>query len=362
MLPMKKESAVNQGDDMRAARRAALEIATKAGMPLVEWRQIDTGNLAGYIRHSFKIAEAVVGERRYTLFETLDEAVLSARQIEIWTRSTCARSGLHGHPVLVTSHMTRRKSEKLIELGVSFVRPGRHFSVEGLDRVMADRFDPPRPEESHPRPEGSLGAYAQAILILQILRGDPEPDFPANYASTLSITQMTALKASDELVDAGFCSREKDGKPHPLEFIHRGRDLFEAALPVLASPVSHVGYLAGIMGENVRPNSGEWALAMRSMLSEPSMATYAEHRTSPLLSIASWAGMVICNEEDADLRVERWRYPPQALSFDGMADPISLFLMFRDHHDERVEICAREMIEEYWKKRDIVRSAGRPAA
>jgi hypothetical protein len=168
---------------------------------------------------------------------------------------------------------------------------------------------------------------------------------------------MTALKAADELVEAGLCRRERDGTPHPLEFLHRGRDLFDTALPVLASPVSHVGYLAGTPRERVRPNSGEWALAMRSMLAEPSMATVAAHRSSPLPSIAAWAGMEICNEEDADLRVERWRYPPEALSLDGMADPISLFLMFRDHPDERIDICAREMLEEYWEKRDLVRTA-----
>jgi hypothetical protein len=347
-------------DDMRTARRAARELARTQRMPLAGFRCFDTSHLPGYIRGAFEMVEAVIGGRTYVLFTPVADATLSARQIDIWTRKACEK--LEAHPVLAAEHMTRRMAEKLTELHVSFVMPGRHFSVRGIGRTMGARFDAPRPEESLPKAAGTLGAYAQAILLLQILRNDPEPRFPSDYARTLSITQMTALKAANELADAGFCHRERNGTPQPLEFHQSGRDLFDTALPVLASPVSHVGYLAGSARERVRPNSGEWALAQRSMLVEPQVPTYAAHRSWPLPSIASWAGMTICNAEDADLRVERWRYPPDALSSDGLADPLSLFLMFRDHPDERVDICAREMLEEFWEGRDLVRSADRPDA
>lgn len=330
----------------RIARRAAREIARAEASSLADFRRFDSRQLPGYIGGALEIYEALIAGRTYVLFTQKPGVALSARQIDIWSRKACA--GRDAHPVLAADHLTRRKAENLGELDVSFVRPGRHFSVRGLGRTMGDRFDPPRPEESHPKPEGALGAYAQAILILQILRGDPEPIFPAEYALTFSVAQMTALKAADELAEAGFYRRERNGTPQRLEFLYSGRDLFNAALPVMASPVANVGYLAGTMREGVRPNSGEWALAKKSMLVEPRVPTYAAHRSWPLLSIASWAGMRICNAEDADLRVERWRYPPEALSSDGLVDPLSLFLVFRDHSDERVSMSASEVLETFF--------------
>lgn len=248
--------------------------------------------------------------------------------------------------------MARKMAERLTDLDVSFVVPGRHLSVAGVGRILGSRFDPPRPEESHPRPVGTLGAYAQAFLLLQILRGDPEPLATMSYARHFSITQTTALKAAAELVREGFCHRETDGTPQPLEFLMSGRDLFAAAMPLLASPVSNVGYLAGVPANGWKPNSGEWALAQRSMLAEPRVPSLAIHRGWQLVSIASRTGMEVCNKEDADLRVERWRYPPEALSGDGLADPLSLFLMFRDHQDERVAMSADEMLEGYWEARN----------
>lgn len=328
----------------RIAERAVGEMSRMMGQRPGTIEMIGPAGLPAFMRSGYHIVKARIGDESFTVFVPHGDEPLTAAQYDVHLR----RHRQDGRSVLATSHMTRRMAEKLTDLAVPFIVPGRHFSVDTIGRTMGMRFDPPRGEESHPRPDGTIGAYAQAFLLLQIVRGDPDPVPTMAYARHFSITQTTVLKAFDELIDAGFCLRERDGAPQYLEFLLRGSDLFSAAQDRLASPVSNVGYLAGTPGREILPNSGERALARMSMLAETGLPTLAIHRSWPLVSLAARLGMEICNREDADLRVERWRYPPEALSENGMADPLSLFLVFRDHPDERVAMAAYEMLEEYW--------------
>lgn len=348
----------NENELERVATQAAARIAGLAGENPLRLACRDSRSLPGYARSAYLVAEAVMGGRLHVFFVLRPGVAMSAERI---AKQMEALSPPHALPVLVTRHMTRRMAERLADAGASFVVPGRHVHVQGIGSHMGTRFDPPRPEESHPKPIGAMGAYAQASVLLQILRGDPEPMTPMDYARTFFIRQTTALKAADELEEAGLCRRTRDGRPRPVEFLMSGQELFDAALPRLSSPLSNVGYLAGRLPDRLKPSSGEWALSRRSMLSEPALPSIAIHRSLQLVFFAARAGMEISNAEDADARIERWRYPPDVLSQDGMADPLSLYLMFGNHPDERVAIAAEEMLDDYWRERGL-RSGDRPAA
>jgi hypothetical protein len=81
-----------------------------------------------------------------------------------------------------------------------------------------------------------------------------------------------------------------------------------------------------------------------SMLAEDSIATYAM-RDRELVSAFEKGQLLGCNDrEEADARMESWKYDPWVLAENGVADPCSLYLSLRASGDERVQKEIRSLI------------------
>jgi hypothetical protein len=82
-----------------------------------------------------------------------------------------------------------------------------------------------------------------------------------------------------------------------------------------------------------------------SMLAEDPIATYAM-RDRVLIAALKNGQLLGCNgREEADARMESWKYDPWALAEDGVVDRCSLYLSLRESGDERVRKEIRFLIE-----------------
>jgi hypothetical protein len=81
------------------------------------------------------------------------------------------------------------------------------------------------------------------------------------------------------------------------------------------------------------------------MLAEDRVATCAL-RDRALRAELEKGGLLGCGgPEEADARMESWKYDPWVLAENGVADPCSLYLSLRESGDERIKKEIQLLIE-----------------
>ena len=156
---------------------------------------------------------------------------------------------------------------------------------------------------------------------------------------------MSIGRAFNDLVDTGLARAERIGKERHIRFKAEGRQLFDAALDLLRSPVRSQKF---VRDGHVAPplkHAGESALAELTDLSPPPLTAFAV-AASDWKKIAQTCGIVETDRDQADHIVETWTYDPAGLSTARTVDPLSLYAHFRNHRDERVSMAAARLLKE----------------
>jgi hypothetical protein len=296
----------------------------------------------GFLTAAYAFSEAKVSGRDYLLVAARDEH----RFPLFYMVKHLGRVGeAYGVPaILLLATMTRHRRDQLMADKVPFVVPGRQLYLPEIGLSLHDRCDAVLQPRYQPRASGALSPTAQALVLRAALRRDGGSDLPCTVCTQLGVSFTTALKAADELVTSGLADRMKNGQAAPLVFRLSGRELFEAALPRLASPVAWTGFYRGGQHLDRLRAGGEMALSDQTMLAHPRIRTYCAFK-QPLGSVAYRHALQPCDAEDAQIAVEIWSYDPALLSEGPYVDPLSLYLQFRDSHDDRIAICANELLD-----------------
>jgi hypothetical protein len=246
--------------------------------------------------------------------------------------------------IYLVPEITKPGLRKLVDADIPFIVPRRHLHLPGRVIEIGNRFAHVVDDLMRPSNPGALTPTAQAMVIRRILKLD-QGNVPSMFlASDLRVRSQTSLKASKEIVAAGLAIRGPHGRSGSLEFVSDGRDLFERALPLLQSPLVLTQHYCGSGQVKGRLVGGETALGRQTLLGEPRVPVFATGRKDRM-GIGYRSGLERCLEVDADYTVDVWRYSPDATSNGEIVDPVSLYLQFRDHPDERVSKAASDILE-----------------
>jgi len=136
----------------------------------------------------------------------------------------------------------------------------------------------------------------------------------------------------------------KPNKEKRITFKYRGKELWNQALPYLNSPVVRTLAVKTVERSLSRTASGLSALSAITPLDEGPVKycsiSAAEYRQLPVKP-------TIEDERDPEAdRLEIWSYNPNQLSFNGVADPLSLYLEFADETDERINKALEDLLKE----------------
>jgi hypothetical protein len=130
-----------------------------------------------------------------------------------------------------------------------------------------------------------------------------------------------------------------------LDFELRGKALWKMAEPLMTSPVRRTQWVRWGHPSARAVAAGTTALSRLSMLAEDRVATYAM-RDRALNAELERGGLLAClGPEEADVRMESWKYDPWVLAENDIADPCSLYLSLRESGDERVQKEIQLLIE-----------------
>lgn len=249
-----------------------------------------------------------------------------------------------GPVALVLSGVTSATRARLVEARVPFIVPGNQLFLPMFLVDLRERMT----RSIVPR-ETRLGSVSQLIVLTHLQRQRMDVMSLAEAASFLGYSPMMLTKAKDELVASGLCTVRAEGRSLRLAFATQGRALWETAMPRLASPVVRtqlVRFSAGDRRSEVPEGfvrAGVSALSDLTLLAEDPLVTYAVGK-----GVFAAVGPSLCQadlEDDANARIETWRYAPNRLSKDGRVDALSLYLSLRETADERVLGALDDLLE-----------------
>jgi hypothetical protein len=284
-----------------------------------------------FLREQFEFAEVeLFGHRMLLAVERTPPDELSASQYA--RNAAMLRQGLGQDVVLVMAKLPSYLRNRLVREGVPFIVPGAQMFLPMLMIDLRERFS-----KLASRIPDKLSPVSQLVVVYQILR-EPEAHVPlAQLGGRLAYSPQAMSFAQEELQDAKLCEVRRAGKMIFLEFALRGKALWDKAEPLMASPVRRTQWVRWGQPRARAVAAGTTALSQTSMLAEDPIATYAM-RDRELVAAFEKGQLLGCNgREEADARMESWKYDPWVLAENGVADPCSLYLSLRGSGDERVQ-------------------------
>lgn len=242
--------------------------------------------------------------------------------------------------IYVADAITSYERQRLIEQRVPFVVPGKQMYLPPLGIDLREQFAPTRKKSNR------LGAVAQILVLKEILQPGFCADSSGYLAEQLGYSAMTLARATTELAESELAELERVGREKHTTFRYHGKELWEKANKLLASPVSKKIWIIGTSQRLAAPASGETALAHYTMMAEPHYFTIA-------VNAKEWPGqkeLLHLNEVpgpwEADTCVELWRYNPRLVKDGDNVDRLSLWLSLRDTRDERIEMAMEELLRD----------------
>jgi hypothetical protein len=223
--------------------------------------------------------------------------------------------------VFVFKHLATPKRNALIAHGVAFVVPKwQLFLPPNLH--LNERPPAAKPFRKSMRPT------SQAFLIRQIVCGDIEGKTCAHLSMRFGYTKMTISNVISDLASIGVV--EVKGWPHTICFNARGRELWDGALPYLASPVKRT--IPNKLNPSSLCRAGISALSDYTMIAPDPIPAYActveESQSNKICIPEEYEG-------DARSSLQVWRYNPRICG-GGRVDRLSLFLSLRNVGDPRI--------------------------
>jgi hypothetical protein len=301
-----------------------------------------TSSLPLFLRQKYEISRGdLFGRKCFFAFEA--KRTDEASPTEYAHDASSLKQSLSVDVVLVLSRLASYVRNRLVRQHVPFIVPGTQMFLPMLMIDLRERFSRGRTES------GKLTPIAQLIIIYHLVRESIGNMPLAQIASQLGYSPMAISQAQDELQNSELCEVVKSGRALSIHFKWQGLQLWQHALPLLSTPVRRMHW---IRWGHPRPRAvvaGLTAMAKYTMLADDSIPTFAM-KNSGLTSALEKGEIIGCaGREDAEARMEGWKYDPWIVAKADAVDPCSLYLTLRHSADERVQKELETLIRESLK-------------
>jgi hypothetical protein len=301
--------------------------------------QDETANLPLFLRERYQFLRAALyGRQLYFAIEKTKPGELSAPKYA--SEAELLKKRLSANVILIFERLPSYLRNRFVKQGVPFIVPGTQMFLPTLMIDLREHFS--KADMSIP---GKLSPTSQVVVLYHILNAPLPPEPLVRLAKRLGYSAMAMSKAQEELVAAKLCRVERAGRTILLRFELRGRDLWQKAEPLLATPVKRTYWVRWGQPRPRAVNAGVTALSQVSMLTDEQLPTCAM-RDKDVVSALSKGKIVPCEgREEAQARMEAWKYDPWLLAENGTADRCSLYLSLRNNADERIQKEIQFLIE-----------------
>lgn len=238
-------------------------------------------------------------------------------------------------------NISRTQRDSLMERNIPFISASGQLYLPFLGIALSNRF----PHSPKIRTEKMM-PVTQALFLYMLYQSEGRPIMKKDAAEAIGATRTSITRASEQLAAMQLISQEMKGKEYYMTLPKEGLEAFENAKPYLINPVQRIITVADKPGFEMKPLSGESALAMHTMLNDPVIPVRA----------AKKSGINPEEVTEIDIRwepgkkavkLELWKYDPCLFARNGTVDPVSLAMSFENDADERIEGAIDELLEGY---------------
>lgn len=172
-----------------------------------------------------------------------------------------------------------------------------------------------------------LGPMAQLVLFYHLQRETLNGKIIKHVADKLGWSYLNANRAINNLRNFGLCDLQ-GGKEKIILFDENKKTLWDKALPFLINPVQKTVYIDSDLNQIL---SGINAMDHYTMLNDERMRYYA-------ISKEAFRKLdVVTDTQYGENRIEVWRYDPKLIADNGYIDRLSLYMLYKESDDERIE-------------------------
>ncbi|GMU87346.1 MAG: hypothetical protein AMXMBFR48_25870 [Ignavibacteriales bacterium] len=227
--------------------------------------------------------------------------------------------------------------KRLIERQISFVIKNKQIYIPAFALILNDHKS-----KSSKKPS-SLSPAAQFLLLYHLQKESLNGKVLKQLKDSIGYySAMTLSRVANQFEAAGFCKLSGTTEKW-LVFELTSEEIWRKAIPFLKSPVKKTIYINQLPESDRFVISGDEALAHYTSLNPTGKTHFAIEESAWKEfddKIASFP-----NEYGGSIAVEIWKYPPVLLRVNkNYADPLSLYLCYKDDEDERVQMALKELL------------------
>ncbi|WP_460097152.1 hypothetical protein [Pseudomonas sp. S3_C01] len=276
--------------------------------------------------------------------------------------------------IFVTDTLPSYDRKRLVEKGVQFIVPGNQLFLPAFGMDLREYY-----RQRLEKPQ-VLSPATQAMLIQFLIKGWHHQLLTsrATFEKSFTYAKMTVSRAIKELTDLDIVKPGKEMGEAAILFHLSPKQTWEMAKESMRTPVKKTLWLNAIpqvFDDTPMLLAGETALAEMSLLAGPKVPCFAmtaaqfEHvrelaQTEKNAAYGEEFGAWGSTSKTAKSKLETtapylevppnhaacciqfWSYePPRSNIATRTVDPFSLCLSLKDDHDERVQMCLDEMME-----------------
>ncbi|MHC8398649.1 hypothetical protein ACYZTX_03920 [Pseudomonas sp. MDT1-17] len=277
--------------------------------------------------------------------------------------------------IFVTDTLPSYDRKRLVEKGVQFIVPGNQLYLPAFGMDLREYY-----RQRLEKPQ-VLSPATQSMLIQFLIKGW-QPRLlttRSTFEKSFTYAKMTVTRAIKELNDFDIVRPGKEMGEAVIFFHLSPKETWEMAKDYMRTPVKKTLWLNAIPEAFDTPMllAGEAALAEMSLLANPKVPSFAmttarfDHIRELAQSDHRWKMDTAYGEEfgfwgsktakskfettspyyevpqnHAACCIQFWSYDPLHSNIaTGTVDPFSLYLSLKDEHDDRVQMCLDEMME-----------------
>lgn len=294
------------------------------------------GALPNFYRSIYTFYQTTIFSEKCIIIATKDEGVTPA---QIAKHIAVVGSKVGGIILFAAPSLSAYNRDRLIKHAVSFIVPNNQLYIHKLAIDLRERL-----VTSNAQSVNHLTPGAQAVLFHHILRINETATTQSEIAKDLNYSVMTIGRAFEILEALSLAKTRKVGKERHIYFTEDRKMLYERALPLCRNPIRSRKYLEAVSGLPEMKLSGENALAELTDLSESTIVVFAVSPNFWKDQLTKY-DFVEVDASSADLVIEVWNYDPSALSADKTVDPLSLYVQYWNHPNERVAYSAEQLMK-----------------
>ncbi len=296
----------------------------------------DLKGLPFFIKEAYRFRYGLLRDVRIIFIELKGNEIFTPQQFKKHTE--IIHDKLNDSVILLLPALESYNRNRLIQNKINFIIPGKQIFIPELLIDLKEYIQPVKKQTEYLQPA------AQCLLFYHLQHKDLNDKTYRELAKILDYTYKTITRAVENLIALNLC-RVTDTKTKHLQFEISGKELWDKAVPFLTKPFIKTGYLDELLPEQYLFRTNITALAHYTMIAEDKKTYFAIYNTN-FNRLNKENKIMTFNDYDGRYFLEVWKYNPKTLAKKEFVDPLSLYMIFRDDVDERIEMECEKLLNE----------------